>query len=87
MAIAVVAKDLAKTYRIYASVGARLAELVFRTSRHLAFPALSDEQERGHGLALTGENGALASRPGSSGIIPRTGHPLNGRWCHRIQRG
>jgi len=61
MGTAVAAVELAKTYRIYPSAGARLAELLLRRPRHVAFPALADvsfEQRQGHGLALIGENGA-----------------------------
>jgi len=61
MATAVAAVALGKTYRIYPSAGARLAELILRRPRHVAFPALADvsfEQRQGHGLALVGENGA-----------------------------
>lgn len=61
MGTAVAAVELAKTYRIYPSAGARLAELILRRPRHVPFPALADvsfEQRQGHGLALIGENGA-----------------------------
>jgi len=61
MATAVVAESVSKTYRIFPSAAARLTELLLRSPRHVAFPALADvsfEQEQGHGLALVGENGA-----------------------------
>jgi lipopolysaccharide transport system ATP-binding protein len=58
---AVEAVALSKTYRLYATPGARLAEMIFRRPRHLAFPALdrvSFSLPRGESLALIGENGA-----------------------------
>lgn len=61
MAIAICARGLGKSYRIYPSPAARLLELLSGSRRHRPFVALEDvsfEQEKGRGLALVGENGA-----------------------------
>jgi ABC-type polysaccharide/polyol phosphate transport system ATPase subunit len=58
---AVVAQDLSKVYRVYASPWDRLRELVVRRPRHREFRALdkvSFSLPRGEGLAIIGENGA-----------------------------
>jgi len=54
-------RDLAKTYRSYASPWNRLAELVAGGTRHRELHALAGvtfEQQQGEGLAIVGENGA-----------------------------
>ena len=59
--LAVSADRLSKTYRVYASAGDRLREIVFRRPRHREFRALSDvsfEVPRGGALGVIGENGA-----------------------------
>jgi lipopolysaccharide transport system ATP-binding protein len=59
--LAVSADRLSKTYRVYASAGDRLREILFRTTRHREFRALSDvsfEVPRGSALGIIGENGA-----------------------------
>jgi len=59
--LAVSADRLSKTYRVYASAGDRLREILFRTPRHREFRALSDvsfEVPRGSALGVIGENGA-----------------------------
>jgi lipopolysaccharide transport system ATP-binding protein len=58
---AVRADRVSKTYRVYASAGDRLREMVFRRRRHLEFHALSDvsfELAKGHAFGVIGENGA-----------------------------
>ena len=58
---AVRADRVSKTYRVYASAGDRLREMVFRRPRHREFHALSDvsfELMPGQALGLIGENGA-----------------------------
>lgn len=57
----IVAEDLSKSYRVYASPWDRLLEAVTRRSRHREFHALegvSFALPRGEGLAVVGENGA-----------------------------
>jgi lipopolysaccharide transport system ATP-binding protein len=59
--VAVRADRVSKTYKVYASAGDRLRELVFRRPRHREFHALADvsfELARGSALGLIGENGA-----------------------------
>ncbi len=59
--LAVRADRVSKTYRVYASGGDRLRELLFRRPRHREFRALSDvsfDLPRGRALGLIGENGA-----------------------------
>ncbi len=59
--IAVRAARVSKAYRVYASAGDRLRELLFRGRRHREFHALSDvsfELPRGGAFGLIGENGA-----------------------------
>jgi ABC-type polysaccharide/polyol phosphate transport system ATPase subunit len=58
---AVRADRVSKTYRVYASAGDRLREIVFRRPRHREFHALSDvsfELLPGQALGVIGENGA-----------------------------
>jgi ABC-type polysaccharide/polyol phosphate transport system ATPase subunit len=58
---AVSADRLSKTYRVYASAGDRLREILFRRPRHREFRALSEvsfDVPRGGALAVIGENGA-----------------------------
>ncbi|HEX7181305.1 MAG TPA: ABC transporter ATP-binding protein [Thermoanaerobaculia bacterium] len=58
---AVLAEDLTKVYKVYASPWDRLRELVARRPRHREFRALDGvgfALPRGEGLALIGENGA-----------------------------
>ena len=60
-ALAIKADGVSKTYRLYASAGDRLRELLFRRPRHREFHALVDvsfELPRGESLGLIGENGA-----------------------------
>ncbi len=82
---AVRADRLSKTYRVYASAGDRLRELLLRQSRHSEFHALSDVSltlPRGGALGLIGENGAgkstllkivAGTTQPSSGTIERSG--------------
>jgi ABC-type polysaccharide/polyol phosphate transport system ATPase subunit len=59
--LAVLAEDLSKIYKVYASPWDRLRELVTRRPRHREFHALekvSFSLPRGEGLAIIGENGA-----------------------------
>jgi ABC-type polysaccharide/polyol phosphate transport system ATPase subunit len=59
--LAVLAEDLSKIYKVYASPWDRLRELVIRRPRHREFHALervSFSLPRGEGLAIIGENGA-----------------------------
>ncbi len=59
--IAVRAVRVSKAYRVYASAGDRLRELLFRGRRHREFHALSDvsfDLPRGGAFGLIGENGA-----------------------------
>src|SRR5262249_19709079 len=59
--IAVRARRICKTYKLYDSGSDRLKELFLRTPRHRGFSALSDvsfELPRGKALGLIGENGA-----------------------------
>lgn len=61
MAIAVRARNVSKTYRLYDSAAARLREILFRRPRHRDFPALTEisfELPVGKSLGLIGENGA-----------------------------
>ena len=58
---AVIAEDLTKVYKVYASPWDRLRELVTRRTRHREFRALDGvgfNLPRGEGLAILGENGA-----------------------------
>ena len=84
-ASAVVADAVCKTYRVYATAGDRLRELVFRRPRHREFHALRDVSfalPRGAALGLIGENGAgkstllkivAGTTQASSGTIVRDG--------------
>ena len=59
--IAVRALSISKVYRLYATPGDRLKEILFRIPRHRDFGALSDVSftlPRGRALGLVGENGA-----------------------------
>jgi ABC-type polysaccharide/polyol phosphate transport system ATPase subunit len=61
MNVAITARDLGKTYRIYRRPADRLVEALTRSRRHTDFRALSGisfELERGRSLGLIGENGA-----------------------------
>ena len=83
--LAVSADRLSKTYRVYASAGDRLREIVFRKPRHREFRALSDvsfEVPRGGALGVIGENGAgkstllkivAGTTRASSGRVERSG--------------
>lgn len=58
---AIVARGLAKTFRVYAHPRDMLLELVTRRSRHSEFPAVSDmsfEIQRGEIVGILGRNGA-----------------------------
>ena len=59
--LAVLAEDLTKIYKVYATPWDRLGELVTRRRRHREFRALEGvtfQLPHGEGLALIGENGA-----------------------------
>jgi lipopolysaccharide transport system ATP-binding protein len=83
--LAVSADRLSKTYRVYASAGDRLREIVLRKPRHREFRALSDvsfEVPRGRALGVIGENGAgkstllkivAGTTRASSGRVERSG--------------
>jgi ABC-type polysaccharide/polyol phosphate transport system ATPase subunit len=61
MNVAITARDLGKTYKIYPRPADRLVEAITRSRRHSDFRALSGisfELERGRSLGLVGENGA-----------------------------
>ena len=61
MNVAITARDLGKTYKIYRRPADRLVEAITRARRHSDFRALSGisfELERGRSLGLVGENGA-----------------------------
>ncbi len=82
---AVRADRVSKTYRVYASAGDRLREILLRKPRHSEFHALSDVSfalPRGRALGLIGENGAgkstllkivAGTTQPSSGTIERHG--------------
>jgi ABC-type polysaccharide/polyol phosphate transport system ATPase subunit len=58
---AVLARDLGKTYRVYANPWARVGEALLRRTWHRSFPAVegvSFDLPRGEGLGVIGENGA-----------------------------
>ena len=81
----VCADRVSKTYKVYASAGDRLREMVFRRPRHSEFHALSDVSfalPRGRALGLIGENGAgkstllkivAGTTRATSGSVTRTG--------------
>src|SRR5258708_3188719 len=61
MEVAVRARDLGKTYRIYEKPADRLLEAITRSPRHRDFLSLSGvsfDLPRGGSLGLIGENGA-----------------------------
>jgi ABC-type polysaccharide/polyol phosphate transport system ATPase subunit len=61
MSVAITARDLGKTYKIYPRPADRLVEAITRSRRHSDFRALSGisfDLERGKSLGLVGENGA-----------------------------
>ena len=82
---AVSADRVSKTYKVYASAGDRLREMVLRRRRHTEFHALSDVSFallRGRALGLIGENGAgkstllkivAGTTRASSGAVTRNG--------------
>jgi len=82
---AVSADRVSKTYKVYASAGDRLREMVLRRRRHSEFHALSDVSfalPRGRALGLIGENGAgkstllkivAGTTRASSGTVARNG--------------
>ena len=61
MSLAVSARNLGKTYKIYDRPADRLVEAILRSPRHRDFPSLSAisfDLKRGGSLGLIGENGA-----------------------------